>query len=172
MAMDSARTENMYNKRNVQQTRVETAFIELERDAITFNPVSDIQSESSSLRSARLLVVDDRRDILYLTSHFIKTMGGEVVTAENGEEALAIFNEHAKAKRPFDLVLMDVQMPTMDGLTAIRILRSTGVTLPVIALTANAMDVDETSCLQAGFSDYVSKPIHFGKLLAILQKYL
>lgn len=87
--------------------------------------------------------------------------GLEVATAVNGEEGL---NQAAS----FDIVLMDVQMPVMDGYTAVGLMREHGLTLPVIALTAEAMEGSEQRCLDAGYSGYLSKPIDIDQLMALL----
>jgi len=119
----------------------------------------------------RVLVVDDRRDIRFLTQHFIRELGGQVLSAENGSQALEIVAAEEKAGRPLHMILMDVQMPVMDGFTAVRKLRDRGFTQPIIALTANAMDTDRQACFQAGYSEYLSKPIDRQKLIEMLRRF-
>ncbi len=121
--------------------------------------------------NVRVLVVDDRRDIRFLTQHFVRQVGGEVLLAENGKEALAITDQERSAGRVLDIILMDVQMPEMDGITATRHLRESKYTGPIIALTANAMDSDRQACLSAGYTDYLSKPIDATQLIDMLRRY-
>ncbi|TWU10576.1 response regulator [Allorhodopirellula heiligendammensis] len=107
--------------------------------------------------TAHVLVVDDRRDIRYLAQHFIEKAGGTVCTATNGQEALDFISNR---KSPHvDLIVMDMQMPVMDGYEATAELRRRGCTLPIIALTANAMNSDREECLAAGCTDYTTKPL-------------
>jgi CheY-like chemotaxis protein len=99
-------------------------------------------------------------------------LGVQVDIVSNGEEAL-----EALAARPYDLMFMDVQMPGMDGLTATRLLRGPASAvrnpaIPVIAMTANAMQGDREMCLAAGMDDYVSKPIEPAALDAMLTQWL
>jgi two-component system sensor histidine kinase/response regulator len=93
-----------------------------------------------------------------------------VVVARNGLEAL-----QALEKATFDLVLMDVQMPEMDGIAATHAIRQkeqvTGMHLPIVALTANAMKGDRETYLAAGMDDYLTKPIRFSELDEILERY-
>jgi len=121
---------------------------------------------------ARVLVVDDRRDIRFLIEHLIKRMGGQVEQCVNGAEAVAKLTEPRLTAAPFDIVLMDMQMPVMDGLTAVRTLRDRGLTCPIIALTANAMTTDRDDCLAAGYTDYLTKPIEADKLARVLQRFV
>jgi CheY-like chemotaxis protein len=72
---------------------------------------------------------------------------------------------------PYDIVLMDVRMPVMDGLTAARALRAKGVTAPIIALTANAFEEDRRACLEAGMNDFLTKPLEPGALRAALARW-
>ncbi|MBI4606278.1 MAG: response regulator [Planctomycetes bacterium] len=117
--------------------------------------------------SGRVLVVDDGTDNRKLFRHHVESSGAEVEVAENGREAV----ERARAAS-FDLVLMDVQMPVLDGFEALREIRSLGIKTPVVALTAHAMKGDRERCLQAGFDDYVSKPVTKAALLEKLAAYL
>jgi CheY-like chemotaxis protein len=72
----------------------------------------------------------------------------------------------------FDVILMDIQMPIMSGLTATKTLRDKGFVTPIVALTAHAMKGDDEKCLKAGCNDYLSKPVNVTKLMSILEKYL
>ena len=115
----------------------------------------------------RILVVEDTRANQALIRVVLERMGVEVVLAEHGQEALdCLEREHV------DLVLMDMQMPVMNGYDATRQLRRKGHTLPIIALTANAMKGDDQKCRQAGCDDYLSKPIDRQKLIAALERHL
>lgn len=105
----------------------------------------------------KILVVEDNEDTREILLYRIKSMGNfEVLLASEGKEALKIATE----SRP-DLIVMDLKMPVMDGWEATRALRRTdwGKDLPVIALTAQAMEGDEEKALNAGCSDYIAKPI-------------
>jgi len=94
----------------------------------------------------------------------------QVEVVETGIDALAALN----TANPFDLVLMDGQMPKMDGLTATRAIRqreqSSGNHIPIIAMTANAMQGDREKCLEAGMDDYIAKPIRVDELLHIIKE--
>ncbi|MDA8743563.1 PAS domain S-box protein [Rubripirellula amarantea] len=112
--------------------------------------------------TANVLVVDDRRDIRYLAQHFIEKAGGKVFTATNGLEAVEFITSHESPK--VDVIVMDMQMPVLDGYEASKLLRSRGCTLPILALTANAMKSDRQACLAAGCTDYTTKPLDPRKL--------
>jgi signal transduction histidine kinase/DNA-binding response OmpR family regulator len=117
----------------------------------------------------RILVVeDDIRNVFALTSVF-EPLGAVVQIARNGVEAL----EAIGRQRP-DLVLMDIMMPEMDGLTAMRRIREQGplATLPIIALTAKAMPDDYQECLAAGASDYLAKPLDVDKLVSLCRVWM
>ncbi|MBX3040963.1 MAG: response regulator [Bdellovibrionaceae bacterium] len=117
--------------------------------------------------SARILIVDDAPDNRVLISLYMSKGGYQVETAENGAEGV----EKALSKN-FDLVLMDIQMPEMDGFEAVRRLRERNYEKPIIALTAHAMKGDRELCLEKGFSDYMSKPINREELLGTVRRQL
>ena len=117
--------------------------------------------------SGSILLVEDGDTNRKLISHLVRRIGVEVVEAENGQVAI----EKATA-RSFDLILMDMQMPVMDGYTATRRLRQLGVTTPIVALTAHAMKGDEEKCRAAGCSGYLSKPIDFEDLIGMIRQNL
>ncbi len=118
-------------------------------------------------KPSRVLVTDDTPANRQLVSLVLKKAGLIVEEAENGLQAL----EKAKGGG-FDLLLMDMQMPVMDGFTASRKLREAGVTQPILALTANVMQSDRDRCAAAGCSGFLSKPIDIDKLLATLAELL
>jgi PAS domain S-box-containing protein len=116
----------------------------------------------------RVLVAEDNRINQKVVAGMLERHGHRVTLAGNGAAALA-----ALECEPFDLVLMDVQMPEMDGFEATTALRrretGTGRRLPVVAMTAHAMKGDRERCLAAGMDDYVSKPVHPSQLLRVLE---
>jgi signal transduction histidine kinase/ActR/RegA family two-component response regulator len=118
-------------------------------------------ARDANLTGVRVLVVDDGATNRKLIKLLLSRRGAEIVTAENGEMALEL-----AADRKFDVILMDMQMPVMDGYTASTELRRRGFSVPIVALTANAMTGDREKCEQAGCSDYLSKPIDGDTLIA------
>ncbi len=118
--------------------------------------------------SARVLVVDDRRDIRYLAQHFIEKAGGTVFTATDGSKAIEFIESSDTAD--IDVIVMDMQMPVMDGYTATAELRRRNHSVPIIALTANAMKSDRDKCLAVGCTDYTTKPLDQRKLIELIAK--
>lgn len=131
------------------------------------DPVSSLSS-AAALPPLILLAEDNETNILTLTS-YLEAKGYRLRVVNNGQDAVAV----ALAENP-DLVLMDIQMPVMDGLTAIQKIRQTRplATLPIIALTALAMEGDRERCFQAGANDYLSKPVKLRELLELIQSLL
>jgi len=117
-----------------------------------------------------ILVVDDEADIRDMMESHLTEIGYEVVTAADGKEAL-----RKLAENDFDLVLMDVHIPEMDGLEATRQIRNPASpvrnhAIPIIAVTASALKIDEEACLQAGMNNYLSKPVLPHELVAAIDK--
>ncbi len=121
--------------------------------------------------NCRILVVDDRRDVRHISQHFLEKAGAKVATAEDGQQGYEVAIAARDNGEPFDLIVMDMQMPVVDGMEAVAKLRSAGVDWPIIALTADAMKGDRDKYLNRGCDDYLSKPIDQGKLVAIVAKY-
>ncbi|MEX2169588.1 MAG: response regulator [Pirellulales bacterium] len=112
------------------------------------------------LASSRVLLVEDGESNRQLIRVVLQEAGAKVVCAENGQEGL-----EAECRDSFDLILMDMQMPVMDGYTAAERLRDRGCTIPILALTAHAMRGDKEKCFAAGCSGYLTKPINIDKLV-------
>ena len=116
---------------------------------------------------ARVLMAEDNAANTRLMVRLLDRLGIETVSVVNGLEAVA-----AVAADEFDLVLMDCQMPEMDGLDATRAIRATGNRIPIVALTANAMNSDRTAAYEAGMNDYLSKPVRTADLVTALHRWL
>ena len=129
-------------------------------------------AHDKSLSGVHIMLVEDNRVNLEITSEILIQFGCHVLTAENGKQAIALAME-----QDFDLILMDCQMPEMDGFEAARRLVSMKAEgkikpVPIVALTANALKGDRERCLESGMDDYLSKPVRRANLQAILLKWL
>lgn len=132
-------------------------------------PLCGVEQELSAIKGGRVLVVEDNEINRLVATLFLSELGVEVETAENGQIALEKIHS-----QPYDLVLMDMQMPVMDGVTATRELRKNPQwqNLPVIAMTANAMQQDYQACMAAGMVDYIAKPFDPEHLKGLLLKWI
>jgi CheY-like chemotaxis protein len=139
--------------------------------AVTGIVTRHVVRESRAVAGRRILLAEDNRVNQALAVRLLQKRGYTVVVAGNGREALA-----ALETQTFDLALMDVQMPEMDGLEATAAIRekekTTATRLPIIALTAHAMKGDEARCLVAGMDGYIPKPISSRTLFETLEKHL
>ncbi len=117
----------------------------------------------------RLLLAEDTPVNRRLITRVLQLAGAEVETANDGLEAIAAVKEAARQAKPFDAVLMDMMMPNLDGLSATRQLRDAGFDLPIIALTADAMEGTRERCIAAGCDDYGTKPLDKPSLFAALE---
>jgi CheY-like chemotaxis protein len=127
--------------------------------------------ERADIRGTRILLAEDNKINQMVASELLTILGVEVTIANNGLEAV-----EAVKKNPFDLILMDIQMPEMDGLTAAQAIRNLGKPevskLPILAMTANAADTDYQKSLEAGMDDHLTKPIDPEKLRIALEKWI
>ncbi|HIG86533.1 MAG TPA: response regulator [Planctomycetes bacterium] len=133
-------------------------------DAIEPAHVQEISS--TSLESISVLVADDNQDNRRIYELFLKAAGAEVTLAKDGLESVQMYRE---AERPFDIILMDMRMPRMDGYAATKKLRIMGATMPIIALTAHTMSGDAERCIEAGCSGYIGKPIEREQFLSSIK---
>jgi CheY-like chemotaxis protein len=136
------------------------------------SPEQQVASEfydSTATNSPLILLAEDNEANIMTISSYLEAKAYRVIIAKNGVEAIAI----AKEQSP-DLILMDIQMPVMDGLEAIAQIRldPSLIEIPIVALTALAMDGDRDRCLAAGANEYISKPIRLKQLDLLMQKLL
>ncbi len=143
--------------------------IEMEKGRTADLPQKEIeQTDTSILTGKKILVADDNEMNRLVVSTMLQYHGVEITEAVNGVEALEKLNE-----KKYDIVLMDVQMPLMDGFKATKLIRKTISTeLPVIALTAYAIKGDDRKCIDAGMNDYLSKPFEENQLLRMMAHWL
>ncbi|TAL20035.1 MAG: response regulator [Aquabacterium sp.] len=133
------------------------------------------RDRESSFENRRILVVEDDVRNIFALSSVLEPKGAKVEIARNGREALEhLARSKAPGGAPVDLVLMDIMMPEMDGLTAMREIRRQAEfqKLPIIALTAKAMKDDQEKCLSAGANDYIAKPLDVEKLLSLVRVWM
>ena len=135
------------------------------------NKLKMLHDENSMLKGRRVLVVDDDMRNVFAITRVLEQTGLIITQAENGQAAV---DAVTRADKEFDLILMDIMMPVMDGLEATRIIREIPAyrSTPIIALTAKAMPGDRQKCLDAGGSEYLIKPLDMDMLLSILRVWL
>ncbi|QOV89120.1 PAS domain S-box protein [Humisphaera borealis] len=125
-----------------------------------------------AMMGRRILLAEDSADNRRLVSALLKRTGLELQTAVNGRTAVELVTAAVVAGRPFDLILMDMQMPEVDGYEATRQIRALGHKTPIVAFTAHAMKEERGHCIAAGCDDFASKPIDRAALLATLGRFL
>ncbi len=137
--------------------------------------IEKARSREAALEGRRVLLAEDDVRNIFALSSLLEPLGLTLEIARNGVEALAALERVREGKAPpLDLVLMDIMMPEMDGLTAMRAIRKQPVwkKLPIIALTAKAMPNDQAECLAAGANDYLAKPLDVEKLLSLVRVWM
>ncbi len=139
---------------------------QVERTLVTSHTLNEVVRQ----KSARVLIADDHRVNQQVASLLVERLGHRADVVSNGYEAL-----EAVSRQPYDIVLMDCQMPEMDGYQATKEIRGRepkGTHIPIIALTANAMKGDRDRCLEAGMDDFVSKPVKIEELKNVLDRWI
>jgi CheY-like chemotaxis protein len=132
--------------------------------------IENLRSREDVLTSKRILIVDDDvRNLFALTTAF-ERYNIQCITAESGQEAIDILMEDSG----IDMVLMDIMMPEMDGYETTQKIRREhkNNSLPIIAVTAKAMKGDREKCIEAGASDYITKPVKIDQLLSLMRVWL
>ena len=183
--MVTAQGREMLSQRSEQeQARLNAFLVKPITASMLFDAVAEAQSGRGNLRTRprlevdrtqrlqgmRLLVVEDNVINQQVAQELLRAEGAIVEIADNGQLGVAAI---AAATPPFDAVLMDLQMPVMDGYTATRFVRQQLklLDLPVIAMTANAMASDRAACLAAGMNDHIGKPIDLSDLVNVLNQH-
>jgi len=141
------------------------------QEAASSTPAAGELASESGL-SCRILLAEDGPDNQRLLGHLLGKAGAQVTIAGNGRIAVELALERQAQATPFDVILMDMQMPVMGGYEATRLLRAEAYAHPIIALTAHAMSTDRLKCLEAGCDDFATKPIDRATLLAVIRRQL
>jgi PAS domain S-box-containing protein len=147
---------------------IEIPLIQESENIINDSGVNVIKEYSNYYNGVTVLLAEDEANSLYYLKTILKSVGVNVFEARNGGEAVTLCRKNPE----ISLVLMDLQMPVMDGITATLIIKSIRTNLPVIATTAYAFNSDKEKCIAAGFDDFLSKPIKKETLIYTMSKYL
>lgn len=113
-----------------------------------------------------ILMVDDSPILLNIQSNLVRRLQHQVTAVDSGQRALGLLRQ-----QKFDLILMDMQMPVMDGVQATQAIRAKGITTPIFALTGNDSAEDKALCLQQGMNAVLTKPLKVAELAVLIQQY-
>lgn len=142
-------------------------------EKVNLKDAKKIANKTNSSKLARILIAEDQIINMKIVTQLITRKGWEVVPAENGKVVVDIFKQN---QSNIDLILMDVQMPEMDGFTATENIREiekgSGKHIPIVAMTAFAMKGDKEKCIAVGMDSYISKPINPSELYEVVEKYI
>lgn len=161
---------NKSNDRLIDEVSLFMNKLKSENKKSTVKINKEVSHDEKSLTGKKILITDDDMRNIFALSTALQSYDMQIVIANNGREAIAKLNEIDD----IDLVLMDIMMPEMDGYEAMTLIREkkSFATLPIIALTAKAMKNDREKCIEAGASDYISKPVDIEQLLSMMRVWL
>ena len=149
-----------------------TITLPVKLDTVCFEE-TETEEEETSIEGMKILLVEDNDLNLEVAQYILEDAGAEIIVARNGLESVELFEQSESAS--FDVLLMDVMMPVMDGLTATKrirkLKRKDARTVPVIAMTANVFNEDIIAAKEAGMNEHIAKPLDFDKLIHTLAKY-
>jgi len=172
------RAESEPDRGSTFQTTIETGSLDNVRMLDKFSEIvcpaerETAAAGTGSRLRGRILLAEDGIDNQQLIAFLLRRRGAVVDVAENGQIAIDKVLQAERAGQPFDCILMDMQMPVLDGYDATRRLRQRGCQTPIVALTANAMRGDQEQCLDAGCDDYLAKPVNRDDLLQTVARHL
>lgn len=158
----SVATGPLENARMIQATEDTSSFCVVSGETV---------GETGEILKGRVLLAEDGPDNQRMVSFILRKAGAEVMVVKNGKEAIDAVHASYDENKTFDVLLMDMQMPVMDGYDAVRQLREEGYPGSIIALTAHAMSGDRKKCINAGCDGYLTKPIDRGKLISLVGRY-
>lgn len=149
-----------------------TITLPVKLDTVCFEE-TETEEEETSIEGMKILLVEDNDLNLEVAQYILEDAGAEIIVARNGLESVELFEQSESDS--FDVILMDVMMPVMDGLTATKrirkLKRKDARTVPVIAMTANVFNEDIIAVKEAGMNEHIAKPLDFDKLIHTLAKY-
>ena len=149
-----------------------TITLPVKLDTVCFEE-TETEEEETSIEGMKILLVEDNDLNLEVAQYILEDAGAEIIVARNGLESVELFEQSESDS--FDVILMDVMMPVMDGLTATKrirkLKRKDARTVPVIAMTANVFNEDIIAAKEAGKNEHIAKPLDFDKLIHTLAKY-
>ena len=149
-----------------------TITLPVKLDTVCFEE-TETEEEETSIEGMKILLVEDNDLNLEVAQYILEDAGAEIIVARNGLESVDLFEQSESVS--FDVILMDVMMPVMDGLTATKrirkLKRKDARTVPVIAMTANVFNEDIIAAKEAGMNEHIAKPLDFDKLIHTLAKY-